>query len=804
MRLPLSWPCLLCACLATHVAGVSHTTASLRSRQNGLRENSAVATSPPAVEKPPKELLTIVRHAASNPQEVLASLTPGEAVELRKHLSLLSLALEPPGDDGGKARSSSARPAAAAMARESAQPSAEHSALFELESRGANTSSAITAADMARQTSLSHTMHPGGDIAEALGLDFKKLSTLKMVPFLAGAAIIALTGVVIFEITHYRCSDTNLGVPMEYGEENKESQLLRLFAGVIPLVKPYFRQRCSWWFLVALGTLGLVDLGLNLIFMLWMKEFWDCIEHKEGDRFFPLMKVFCLIVTTAILSNTYTSYVSLMMAVNWRRFLTEWLLQKWMQRKAFYRLQLGQSGMLDNPDQRIQEDVWRFIQNCLALGGGLLAAAGSLVTMLPMLLILSPDYAFGLFYCPGWLLYLAMLYSGLGTLAAHLIGSRLILINFVLQKYEANFRYYIVQVRDHAESIALYGSEDCERSRIEGMFDWIVRGYWLLMLYTKRLGFFRSFYMQTSVTFPYLVLAPNYFKGQITLGDMFMLFSALNAVKGSLDWCISSYTTLTDFRSTVDRLLNFSLALDATPKEDVFVRRLSAAPQTHPGAALVAEDVSVSLPPAFESRRLWSKAGLVVQPGQFVLLSAPEGSGKSCFFRALAGIWPHATGSVYLGQEVLFVPQKPFIPQGTLKQAVAYPELADRFTDKEVTAALEAVGLEAVYKRELSEDANWQLALSGGEMQRLAIAHAVLKKPQVLLLDEATSALSETGTLEVYGLLRRQGILPQGAAVVSVSHDVQLLAPVHDVHYTYDAKTAGWKDAATPRWPFQG
>lgn len=647
-------------------------------------------------------------------------------------------------------------------------------------------------------------MDPGGDLAEAMGLDFKKLSTLKMVPLLAAAAVIAMVGVVIFEITHYRCSDTSLGVPeTEYGEENKESQLLRLFAGVIPLVKPYLQQRCTWWFLIALGTLGLVDLGLNLIFMLWMKEFWDCIEHKEGDRFFPLMRVFCLIVTTAILSNTYTSYVSLMMAVNWRRFMTEWLLQKWLQSKAFYRLQLGQSGVLDNPDQRIQEDVWRFIQNCLSLGGGFIAALGSLVTMLPMLLILSPDYAFGLFYCPGWLLYLAMLYSGLGTLAAHMIGSRLILINFVLQKYEANFRYYIVQVRDHAESIALYGSEDCERARIEGMFDWIVRGYWLLMLYTKRLGFFRSFYMQTSVTFPYLVLAPNYFKGQITLGDMFMLFSALNAVKGSLDWCISSYTTLTDFRATVDRLLNFSLALDASPKEDTCVRRLTAAPEAHLGAALVAEDVSVSLPPAFENRVLWSKAGLVVQPGQFVLLSAPEGSGKSCFFRALAGIWPHASGNVYLGQEVLFVPQKPFIPQGTLKQAVAYPELADRFSDKEVSAALEAVGLEAVIKRDLSEDANWGMNLSGGEMQRLAIAHAVLKKPNVLLLDEATSALSEAGTLEVYGLLRRQGILPEGAAVISVSHDVQLLAPVHDVHYTYDAKAACWADA-TSKWSWPG
>lgn len=758
---------------------------------DNLREDKLVDTGTQSL--PALDLLQAVKQAASNPQEVAASLTPVEAAELKKHLALLSLGLQ--------SATGSATAADTTVAAEARAPSREAVPTGHAKPSSSALLSVGSASGMASQAvqlpavGFAAGRAPGGEIAAAVGFDVEKMSTLNMVPALAAAAMVAVTGVIIFELMHYRCSDTNLNVPMEYGEENKESALFRLFAGVIPLVKPYFEQRCSWWYLFALGFLGLVDLVLNLVFMLWMKEFWDCIQKKRGEEFFPLMKVFCLIVTTAILSGTYTSYVSLMMAVNWRKFLTEWLLSKWMRAKAFYHLQLTGSAVLDNPDQRIQEDVWKFIQNCLFLGGGFLAAAGSLLTMLPMLLVLSPDYAFGVFYCPGWLLYLAMLYSGLGTVAAHFIGSRLILVNFVLQKYEANFRYYIVQVRDHAESIALYGSEECEQKRIEGMFAWIVRGYWLLMLYTKRLSFFRSFYNQTSYTFPYLVLAPNYFKGQITLGDMFMLFSALNSVKGALDWIINSYTTLTDFRATVDRLLNFHRALETCPKELKSVVRLTALPDEYPGAALVAKDINVSLPPAFESRILWSKAGLVVQPGEFVLLSAPEGSGKSCFFRALAGIWPHASGSVFLGDEVLFVPQKPFIPQGTLKQAVAYPEVADRFTDKEVIAALRAVGLEAAYDRELDEDANWGMTFSGGEQQRLAIAHAVLKKPKVLLLDEATSALSENGALEVYALLRRAGTLPSGAAVLSVSHDVQLLSPVHDVHYQYDAKTASWSKA---------
>merc|ERR1719324_1324826 len=204
---------------------------------------------------------------------------------------------------------------------------------------------------------------------------------------------------------------------------------------------------------------------------------------------------------------------------------------------------------------------------------------GQFITMLPLLLILSPDYAFGVIYCPGWLVYLSLIYSGLGTLAAHVIGGKLILINFALQKYEANFRYYIVQVRDHAESIALYGSEEVERLKIEERFSWLIRCWWMLMKYAKRLGFFTSFYYQSSGTFPYLVLAPNYFAGQISLGTMFMLFSALGMVKGGFDWLISSYTLLTDYRATVDRLSNFLAAVNSAPDKCSNIEALDSPPK---------------------------------------------------------------------------------------------------------------------------------------------------------------------------------------------------------------------------------
>jgi putative ATP-binding cassette transporter len=636
----------------------------------------------------------------------------------------------------------------------------------------------------------------GGAIADFLGLDMEKFTMAALGQSLTIALIIAVIGAIAFEAVHYRWAEADLSLDLQYGHERKESQLTRMFSGIRPLITPYFCQesKCSWYFLMGLACLGIIDLIFGLIFMMWMKEFWDSLEKKKEQKYMKLMMDWCLLVGAWVIVGTYSSYVSMMMSIHWRKFLTDYLLRKWLRAKAFYHLQLVDAGSngLDNPDQRLQEDVPAFIRLSLQLGGGFLATVGQFCTMLPLLLILSPDYAFGVFYCPGWLVYLALIYSGVGTVAAHVIGNRLILINFALQKYEANFRYYIVQVRDHAESIALYGSEEVERMKIDERFSWLVRCWWMLMRYAKRLSFFTSFYYQSSHTFPYLVLAPNYFKGQITLGTMFMLFSALGSVKAGFDWLIGSYSLLTDYRATVDRLTNFRDAVEAAPTKCSSLEVLEEAPSGYEGAAVVAKDICVQLP-GKEEKKLWDKADLVVQPGQFILLSAPEGTGKSCFLRALAGIWPHATGSVFMDKSSLFLPQRPFVAQGTLKQAVAYPEKAENYTDEEVRKALEVVRLDAVKGRELSEDANWELALSGGEQQRLAIAHAVLQRPQVLFLDEATSALSEEGTLEVYNLLRQKEILPEGAAVISISHDLNLLEPVHDVHFRFDTDTSCWK-----------
>lgn len=635
----------------------------------------------------------------------------------------------------------------------------------------------------------------------AFGLDMSKYSMRTFEPVLKVALGLSIVGAIVFEMVHYRWAEADLSLELEFGEENKENHLMRLLAGIRPLITPYFcnpESRSSWMYLGALIVLGIVHLGFTLLWMKCTKEFWDSLQDKKQADYIRLMKDWIMLTSAWAIVGTYNVYISMMMTVHWRKFMTAQLSKKWLQAKVFYHLQLGSASgsFLDNPDQRIQEDIASFIEHTLDLGNGLVITLGQFVTMLPVLLIVSPSYAFGVFYCPGWLVMLSVLYSGMGTLIAHKIGSHLILINFALQKYEANFRYQIVQVRDHAESIALYGAEDVEQMKIEEKFAWLIRTWWMLMKYTKRLGFFNTFYHRASSIFPYLVLSPNYFKGQITLGDMFVLFAALDYVKGAFDWLLSHYKTLTDYRATVDRLTNFCTAIDGGFKEGSMVEVLEIAPGESllPAAALTAKDLCVKLP-GQNGKKLWDKAGLNAKPGQFILLTAPEGSGKSCFFRALAGIWPHATGSVFIKGHALFLPQRSFVPQGTLKEAVSYPEKADKYTDEEVRKVLEVVKLDSLKDRDLSEHANWELSLSGGEQQKLAIAHAVLQRPEVLFLDEAASALSEEGTLEMYELLRRKGTLPDGAAVISISHNRKLLEPCHDVHYAYDPTTLSWHPA---------
>lgn len=534
---------------------------------------------------------------------------------------------------------------------------------------------------------------------------------------------------------------------------------------------------------------------------IWQRDFWDAIEAKHKNRFWQAMFLFMQMAITSVLCSTYQGYANSILTIRWRATLTRNLQEKWLMKRAYVIQHFPPTAEgvlpLENPDQRLQEDVDGFINGGIGIFFGVFMCIGRLALFTPILFMLSPNYAFGVFYCPGWLLYVSLAYSFLGSGFTHMAGKWIIPLAFIKQQVEADYRHTAVQVRDHTESIALYGSEATEHNRLTSRFDRIQRVVWEQMKYNKQLGFFRNFYFLLNDIVPFCILAGNYFQGQITLGQMMQILGALGHVSDSLNSFVQAYTEIANLRATTDRLYGFFVAVE---KGAAFVESSTMAKEVCPPgdtAALYAQDVCVKINGQDEDqsiRTIWDQAGLVVQPGERVLLTGPDGSGKSIFLRALAGCWP-ATGSVRIGRgDALFIPQRPFVPAGQLREALAYPEVAANYKDEDMLVALQAVKLTALDEVPLSEEADWEKRLSGGELQRLALAHALLRKPGLLCLDETTAAIGEEGTAELYATLAKS--LPPSTAVVSVDHDaIQTIGNWHNIHYALDTNTHKWVQA---------
>jgi putative ATP-binding cassette transporter len=345
----------------------------------------------------------------------------------------------------------------------------------------------------------------------------------------------------------------------------------------------------------------------------------------------------------------------------------------------------------------------------------------------------------------------------------HLVGRPLIGLNFQQQRVEADLRFGLVRLRENSEGVALYAGEGTERADLVSRIERIRENWWQLMRYTKNLTFLTTGYDQLAGIFPVLVAAPRYFSGAISLGVLTQIGNAFGQVQGALSWFVESYGGLASWKATVDRLLTFQSVMDAARSQVVANAGISI---VRNGVGDVrAEHLELSLP---NGRVIVPDVSLAIEPGDTVLITGPTGSGKSTLFRTLAGIWPFGKGQVCVPQraQLLFLPQRPYLPIGSLRQVATYPMSEATFDDGEIRAVLEAAGLGSFADR-LDEVANWALQMSGGEQQRLAVARAVLQQPQWLFLDEATAALDDASEAEMYALLKQT--LPN-TAIVSIAH----------------------------------
>ncbi|MBS7539320.1 ABC transporter ATP-binding protein/permease [Ancylobacter lacus] len=551
-----------------------------------------------------------------------------------------------------------------------------------------------------------------------------------------------------------------------------------LLADVWRLSIPYFRGEDRWAgriLLAAVVALEFAWVGATVLLNKWNNTFYNAIQEKDFPAFKYQLALFCAYATGAIIVAVYQIYLRQWLEIRWRTWMTDKYLTAWLEGDTHYRLRL-KGDVADNPDQRIAEDIRSYIAQTISIFIGLLNAVMTLTSFAVILWGLSGDFRFTLggseFAIPGYLVWAAFAYAAVGTWLTHLIGRVLIKLNYDQQRFEADYRVDLVRVRENGEEIALMDGEAIEKARLLDRFSSVVHNYWGIMIAQKRLTWFTSGYGQLSNIFPFIVVAPAYFSGAIQLGQLMQTSSAFDRVQGSFSFFINAYQTLAEWKSVVDRLVGFERAVMGTQAE-----ALTSAyhlGQTSDGSALGLDATEVRLP---DGRALLSVDGVRIRPGEAVLLTGRSGSGKSTLMRAISGIWPYGHGEVSLapGARLLTLPQKPYLPIGSLRGALAYPEPLAGFTDEEMRQTLEDVGLGAFAGR-LDEHALWPSVMSGGERQRFALARALLVKPDVLLLDEATSALDEPAEAALYRLLRER--LPQ-AAILSIGHRASLAA-FHD------------------------
>jgi putative ATP-binding cassette transporter len=547
------------------------------------------------------------------------------------------------------------------------------------------------------------------------------------------------------------------------------------------LASPYFRSEDKWagrGLLAAVIAIELSIVGINVLLNSWNNSFYNALQDKNWDAFVYQLGYFCVLATAYIFLAVYQLYLNQWLQIRWRRWLTRTYLEKWLAGSNHYRMQLlGDAA--DNPDQRIAEDVKQFIDagatgiGILPIGLSLLNATVTLASFAVILWNLSataPLHVFGISIdIPGYLLWAALIYAILGTTFTHLIGRALIVLNFQQQRYEADFRFNLVRVRENSEQIALLRGEQAERDRLLLRFASVVSNWMAIMSRQKKLTFLTAGYSQAAVVFPYIMVSPAYFAGKVQLGGLMQTANAFGQVQGALSVFVNVYRQLAEWRAVVERLSGFDQATEAAHTAAVTPPVIAVAPAD--ATAVSFKDLSVRLPNGVP---LVNATGVTIKLGERVLVSGPSGAGKSTLFRALAGVWPFGEGTISIPKNarMMMLPQRPYFPIAPLAAAVAYPAQSGQFDAAKIAELISAVGLPALVPR-IEEEAHWNRMLSPGEQQRLGIARALLYAPDFLFLDEATASLDEPSEAALYRLLDQR--LPQ-ATIVSIGHRATLAA----------------------------
>jgi vitamin B12/bleomycin/antimicrobial peptide transport system ATP-binding/permease protein len=535
------------------------------------------------------------------------------------------------------------------------------------------------------------------------------------------------------------------------------------------IASPYFYSEdklAGRGLLAAIIVLQLASVGGDVLINQWRNRFYNALQEKDWNGFVREMIVFCVLAGITVLLAVYQTYLTQWLQIRWRKWMTTRFLGEWLHNANYYRMEL-QGEAADNPDQRLSDDVKQFVIQTLSISIGLLGSIVSLASFVIILWGLSEAAPLTLFGheipIPGYLVWGALIYAIFGTALTQWIGRPLVNLNFEQQRYEADFRFNLVRVRENTEQIALLKGESAERTQLLQRFGSVISNWYGIMSRTKRLNAFTSSYAQAAVVFPFILMSPAFFANKILLGALIQTAEAFGKVQDSLSFFVSAYTTLADWRSTVARLDGFEMSVNSAAKLPSRTPSIEVIPSGNDGIGI--EQLLIQLP---NGKAQVSASAFSIRPHQGTLVMGPSGAGKSTLFRAIAGVWPFGSGeiSVPAKASLMMLPQRPYFPIGPLKAALAYPAAPDSFSSAEVSDVLTAVGLPQLTAR-LDEDAHWNRMLSLGEQQRLGLARALLHRPQYLFLDEATASLDEPSEARLYRLLHER--LPT-TTIVSIGH----------------------------------
>ena len=538
------------------------------------------------------------------------------------------------------------------------------------------------------------------------------------------------------------------------------------------LMSSYWHSQEKW---KARGLLaGVIALTLGQVYMLvllngWNNDFYNALQQRAFESFWPLIGQFAGFAFLHIIFAVYAIYVRQILEIKWRNWMTDKYLDRWLGHQTYYRLQVAGQDDMDNPDQRIADDINSFVNLTLGLFVGVIKQATSLVAFVVILWNLSGylDIPLGdtVLSVPGYMVFVTLIYSVVGTWLAHKVGRKLIRLNYDQQRFEADFRFSMVRVRENSESVAFYGGEKPELQNFRERFALVIGNFWGLMKRTKLLNFYVNGYAQIAIIVPVLMCAPQYFSGTMQLGGFMQTISAFGRVQDALSYFVESYDSIAQYVAVIRRLGGFAGHMEeaeALTSSFDFTRNTSNALQLW--------QMDIALP---DGRQLAEKLSIAVPAGKRLLISGGSGAGKSTLLRAIAGIWPYGTGEISLptGWRTMFLPQRPYLPLGSLRRAIYYPQPVPENADDNLAGLLEHFGLQKL-AGQLDAVDDWSRILSLGEQQRLAFIRILLLRPDIVFLDESTSALDEPREAQAYEILHQ--MLPQ-MAVVSVGHRSSLL-----------------------------